>query len=70
MLFTGGIDFIVHAWNVKEFTEITMDKDEMDKNDEQEIKHTDVIMDILPIVTHNRLATASLDKNICLWDLK
>ena len=47
-----------------------MDKDEIDKNDEQEIKHTDFIMDILPIVSHNRLATASLDKNICLWDLR
>lgn len=34
MLFTGGTDMIVHAWNVKEFTEITMDKDEIDKNDE------------------------------------
>ena len=47
-----------------------MDRDEIDKNDEQEIKHTDFIMDILPIVSHNRLATASLDKTICLWDLR
>ena len=70
MLFTGGLDNIIHAWNVKEFIEITMDRDEIDKNDEQEIKHTDFIMDILPIVSHNRLATASLDKTICLWDLR
>jgi len=27
-------------------------------------------MDVLPIVSHNRLATASLDKTICLWDLR
>ena len=70
MLFTGGLDHIVHAWDVKQFIEITMEKDEIDKNDEQEIKHTDFIMDILPIVSHNRLATASLDKTICLWDLR
>ena len=36
-LFTGGgtgPESIIHAWDVKEFTEITMDKDEIDKNDE------------------------------------
>jgi len=69
-LYTGGLDHIIHAWDVKQFIEITMDKDEIDKNYEQEIKHKEFIMDILPIVSHNRLATAALDNNICLWDLR
>jgi hypothetical protein len=41
------------------------------KNDEkkEEVKHTKTIMDLLPIADMGIIATASLDTNICLWDM-
>ena len=34
MLYTGGLDHKIHAWDVKTFDEITPVEDEIDKNDE------------------------------------
>jgi WD40 repeat protein len=34
------------------------------------VKHVDTIMDLLPIPDMGLIATASMDSNICLWNME
>ena len=34
-----------------------------------DVKHTDTILDLLPIPEMQRIASASMDTNMCIWDM-
>lgn len=65
-LFTGGVDKIVHAWDVEKFAEISHDSTTKNETDLSSY-HTGEIQDLLPILDLGLLASAGLDNKICLW---
>ena len=72
-LFTGGCDNTLHAYNVlqlQEFSRNDIETHSFSKDNMKEVKHTDTIMDLLPIPDMGLIATASLDSNICLWNME
>ena len=65
-LFTGGVDKIVHAWDVEKYSEISHDSTTKTENDLMNY-HSGEIQDLLPILDNTYLASAGLDNKICLW---
>ena len=68
-LFTGGCDAQLHAYDVLKLQEVGK-IDSVTTNEKKDVvKHTETIMDLLPIPDMGLIATASLDSNICLWSM-
>ena len=68
-LFTGGIDTVIHSWDVQNMKETSVrDGLNLTKQDADNC-HKDYIMDLLPIPDLQLLASAGLDKKICLWKM-
>jgi WD40 repeat protein len=82
MLFSAGIDMVIHAWSIdnnkiehirssgvrhraddigRELSGATASTDE--------VYHTRWITDLLPIPDMNLIASASIDTNMCLWEM-
>lgn len=62
LLYSGSRDGVVQAWNVRERREEKID-------DRPMIGHSDMIMDLHYLDSLDTMASASLDSNICIWDL-
>ena len=69
-LFTGGVDTVVHAYDVQNFKEVCVNegytpgrKDTDNYHDPEKGK----IVDLLPIPDLGLIASAGLDYKICLW---
>ena len=73
-LFTGSTDNQLHAFDVrgtmKEITKKETKKDDDTMLNKSEICHRKPIMDLLPIPDMQYIATASLDGNMCLWNME
>jgi WD40 repeat protein len=69
-LFTGGCDAQIHAFDVKEMKEISFNTTRKEDDKEKvDVKHTETILDLLPIPEMQRIASASMDTNMCIWDM-
>ena len=55
---------------MKEITRKETKKDDDAMLSKSEVVHTKPIMDLLPIPDMQRIATASLDGNMCLWNIE
>lgn len=62
LLYSGSRDGVVQAWNIQERREEKID-------DRPMIGHSDMIMDLHYLNSIDTMASASLDTNICIWDL-
>ena len=73
-LFTGSTDYQLHAFDVrgtmKEISKKESKKDEDNLMNKSNICHTKPILDLLPIPDMQYIATASLDSNMCLWNMQ
>ena len=83
LLFTGGLDDYIHAYDPREMTERYSTKREQDDaraesrqgkrqeggKSQADVYHTDDILDLLCIPEHKLIASASADSNLCLWDM-
>jgi len=65
-LFTGGVDKIVHAWDVEKYSEISHESSTKTETDLMSY-HSGEIQDLLPIPDLGLLASAGLDNKIYLW---
>ena len=72
-LFTGSVDHQLHCFDVrgtmKEISRKETKKDEDFGLNKSNICHKGEILDLLPIPDMQLIATASLDSNMCLWNM-
>lgn len=70
-LFTGGVDSIVHMYDIQQLKEVGMREGYNPARPNEEYYHNSKkngeIMDLLPIPELGLLASAGFDKKICLW---
>lgn len=82
-LFSAGIDMVIHAYSIdNNKIEHVMSSGIRHRADDigrelsgnqtggnEEVYHTRWITDLLPIPDMNLIASASIDSNMCLWDM-
>lgn len=81
LIFTGGLDCNIHAYDPRDLPKVTekycTKREQIDAslaatrggNKQEEVYHTDFILDLLPIPELKFIASASADTNLCLWDM-
>lgn len=68
-LFTGGVDATIHAYDVISMKEKGVAEDTSGGDPDNKIRHSQTILDLLPIPDMQLIASASLDTNMCLWNM-
>ena len=69
-LFTGGLEATIHAYDVEHLKEHGVREGYNPAKKDDDHFHTKAIMDLLPIPDLSLLASAGLDRKICLWRME